>query len=140
MHHLNEGQWVRGGSTAAAHTLQTETHTHGEGDTLSPPATPLLRGPEVFPDLTLTMEWILLEAVRDTTWRGCVLGLFGEAVTGGFLFGRLWGHTCSKSVMANFWCGMQCLAVQMSSLVSSEMWKWIRIKMFSCGVGVGGGE
>jgi hypothetical protein len=41
--------------------------------------------------------------------------------------------TCSKSVMANFWCGMQCLAVQMSSLVSSEMWKWIRIRIFSCG-------
>lgn len=34
--------------------------------------------------------------------------------------------------MANFWCGMQCLAVQMSSLVSSAMWKWIRIRMFSC--------
>lgn len=40
--------------------------------------------------------------------------------------------TCSKSVMANFWCGMQCLAVQMSSLVSSAMWKWILIRMFSC--------
>lgn len=40
--------------------------------------------------------------------------------------------TCSNSVMANFWCGMQCLAVQMSSLVSSAMWKWILIKMFSC--------
>lgn len=33
--------------------------------------------------------------------------------------------------MANFWCGMQCLAVQMSSLVSSEMWKWIRMSRFS---------
>lgn len=40
--------------------------------------------------------------------------------------------TCSKSVMANFWWGMQCLAVQISSLVSSAMWKWILIRMFSC--------
>ena len=39
--------------------------------------------------------------------------------------------TCSKRVMANFWCGMQCLAVQMSSLLSALMWKWIRIRRFS---------
>lgn len=39
--------------------------------------------------------------------------------------------TCSNSVIANFWCGMQCLAVQMSSFVSSEMWKWIRMSRFS---------
>ncbi len=39
--------------------------------------------------------------------------------------------TCSNRVMANFWCGIQCLAVQMSSLLSALMWKWIRIRRFS---------
>src|SRR4029434_8437715 len=47
------------------------------------------------------------------------------------LQGYLGVCTCSNSVMANFWWGMQCLAVQMSSLVSSEMWKWIRIRRVS---------
>lgn len=41
--------------------------------------------------------------------------------------------TCSNSVMANFWWGMQREAVQTSSLLSSAMWKWILIRMFSCG-------
>ena len=56
--------------------------------------------------------------------------LDGGAAPGGGAGGPAAG-TCSNSVMANFWCGMQCWAVQMSSRLSALMWKWMRIRRFS---------
>jgi len=38
---------------------------------------------------------------------------------------------CSTSVMANFWCGTQCLALHISSASPVAMWRCMRKRMFS---------